>query len=81
MQKNTSVTIGPHFEKFISRQISKGRFGSTSEAVRAGLRLLEEQETKLNVLRQALKEGEKSGKAKYSLKSLLKELEGESAEI
>lgn len=75
MQKNTSVTLGPHYEKFISRQVAEGRFGSASEAIRAGLRLLEERETKLALLRRYLIEGEESGVAEYSLKSLLEELD------
>lgn len=79
MQKNTSVTLGPHFENFIAQQVSTGRYGSASEAVRAGLRLLEERETKLAGLRQALTEGEESGRADYSLKGLLDELDSESA--
>ena len=78
MQKNTSVIIGNHFEHFIAQQVTAGRYGSASEAVRAGLRLLEERETKLAALRQALKEGETSGIASYSLKELLDELESES---
>lgn len=77
MSKNTSITIGPHFEGFISQQIQKGRYGSTSEAIRAALRLLEEQETKLEALRQALIEGEESGRAEYSLSGLIKELNEE----
>ena len=77
MQKNTSVTIGSHFEHFISRQIEGGRFGSASEAVRAGLRLLEEEEIKLAALRRALIEGEESGEADYSLDALIKELDTE----
>jgi len=78
MQKNTSVTLGAHYEKFISQQVLQGRFGSASETIRAGLRLLEERETKLSLLRQALIDGEESGTAEYSLKSLLLELDGES---
>ena len=78
MQKNTSVTLGKHYEEFISNKVSQGRFGSASEAIRAGLRLLEEQETRLSLLRRALIEGEESGTADYSLKSLLSELDGES---
>jgi antitoxin ParD1/3/4 len=77
MQKNTSVTLGEHFETFIANQIDKGRFSSASEAIRAGLRLLEEHEVKLAVLRRALQEGENSGLAEYSLSSLLDELEKE----
>jgi antitoxin ParD1/3/4 len=78
MKKNTSVTLGEHFEEFIARQIKSGRFSSASEAVRAGLRLLEEREIKLNALRQALMEGEKSGFADYSLRELIEELDKES---
>ena len=54
MSRNTSVTIGDHFSSFIDNKIEEGRFGSTSEAVRAGLRLLEADEAKLEVLRATL---------------------------
>ena len=77
MQKNTSVSLGSHFETFINQQIQKGRYGSTSEAIRAGLRLLEVEETKLETLRRALIEGETSGRADYSLKNLITELNAE----
>ncbi|MEI6333861.1 MAG: type II toxin-antitoxin system ParD family antitoxin [Methylococcaceae bacterium] len=77
-QKNTSVTIGAHFEQFIAKQIHQGRYGSASETVRAGLRLLEERELKLATLQKALIEGEKSGRADYSLKGLIAELDQES---
>lgn len=77
MQKNTSVTLGSHFEEFISHQVANGRYGSASEAVRAGLRLLEAQETKLATLQKALIEGEESGQAAYSLKGLIQELDVE----
>lgn len=79
MQKNTSVTLGKHYENFISQLVAQGRFGSASETIRAGLRLLEERETKLSLLRRALIEGEESGTADYSLKSVLAELDGDSS--
>lgn len=76
-QKNTSVILGAHFDKFISTQISAGRFGSASEAIRAGLRALEEKELKLAALQKALIEGEESGVADYSLDSFLAEVKEE----
>lgn len=77
MQKNTSVTLGEHFESFVARQVDSGRFASASEAIRAGLRLLEEREMKLTALRRALADGENSGLAEYSLQRLLQELDRE----
>ena len=77
MQKNTSVTLGEHFEAFINKQITQGRFTSASEAIRAGLRLLEEHELKLYALRMELQKGEDSAIAAYSLQGLLHELDGE----
>jgi antitoxin ParD1/3/4 len=61
MPKNTSITIGDHFADFIERQVEHGRYGSASDVVRAGLRLLEEHEVRLEALRAALIEGEQSG--------------------
>jgi antitoxin ParD1/3/4 len=60
MPKNTSITIGDHFADFIERQVEHGRYGSASDVVRAGLRLLEEHEMRLEALRAALIEGEQS---------------------
>ena len=77
MQKNTSVTLGKHFEAFIAKQIKSGRFSSASEAVRAGLRLLEEKEIKLAALQRALEEGENSGYGEYSLDGIIQELDKE----
>jgi len=77
MQKNTSVTIGDQLEAFIAQQVAAGRYCSASEAVRAGLRLLEERETKFAAIREALRHGEASGRADYSLESLLEELDKE----
>lgn len=58
MPRNTSVTIGEHFSRFIDSKIEEGRFESVSEAVRAGLRLLEEDESKLEAIRAKLAAGE-----------------------
>lgn len=58
MQRNTSVTLGDHFGGFVEKKIQQGRFESTSEAVRAGLRLLEEHEARLDLLRKKLSVGE-----------------------
>ena len=60
MARNTSVTLGDHFDKFVLEKINAGRFQSVSEVVRAGLRKLEEDETKLQVLRDKLQAGESS---------------------
>lgn len=51
MSKNTSITLSPHFESFIAEQIKSGRYSSVSDVVRAGLRILENTETKLGTLR------------------------------
>ena len=77
MAKNTSITLGDHFDGFIASQIQSGRYGSASEVIRSALRLLETQETKMNALRQLLVESEESGTADYDLDSFIKELDGE----
>ena len=61
MSKNTSFSLGDHFGAFIEAQVSQGRYGNASDVVRAGLRLLEEREARLEALRAALVEGENSG--------------------
>lgn len=77
MAKNTSITLGEHFDGFITHQIQSGRYGSASEVIRSALRLLENQETKLQTLRQLLVEGEQSGDADYDLDSFINELDSE----
>jgi antitoxin ParD1/3/4 len=61
MSKNTSFSVGPHFSGFIETKVKEGRYGNASEVVRAGLRLLEEQEARLSALQAALVDGEDSG--------------------
>lgn len=63
MAKNTSISLGDHFEGFIHQQVESGRYGSTSEVIRASLRLLEERERRISTLQQALIHGENSGDA------------------
>jgi len=61
----TSVALSPHFESFVKQQVSTGRFNNVSEVVRAGLRLLEDQEQlkslKVQELRSAAEAGAASG--------------------
>jgi antitoxin ParD1/3/4 len=61
MSKNTSITLGSYFDQFIQGILSEGRYKNASEAVRAGLRLLEEEEKKIVSLRLAIDEGIRSG--------------------
>ncbi len=79
MKKNTSIVLGDHFTDFIDLQIEQGRYGSTSEVVRAGLRMLEEHEVKVNTLRSALIEGEQSGPAEpFEVKEFLSKVKKKS---
>ena len=64
MSKNTSVTLGNHFEGIIRKSINSGRYSSASEVIRAGLRLIDEQERKVDLLREAIEAGENSGYVK-----------------
>jgi len=77
MAKNTSITLGEHFEGFITGQVKNGRFGSASEVVRAGLRLLENTEIKLETLRHMLNEGEQSGIVDYDYDDFISELDSD----
>lgn len=57
MSRNTSVTIGKHYTEFVAQKIEEGIYGSTSEAIRAGLSLLEKEEGKMTILRETLAKG------------------------
>jgi antitoxin ParD1/3/4 len=61
MTKNTSITLGKHFESIIQKSIDSGRYASVSEVIRAGLRLIDEKERKIELLKEAIEAGEKSG--------------------
>jgi antitoxin ParD1/3/4 len=64
MGKNTSVSLGDYFEDFVENRIAEGRYKNASEVIRAGLRLLEEEENKIAALRSAIQDGINSGIAK-----------------
>jgi antitoxin ParD1/3/4 len=64
MGKNTSFSLGEHFNDLVEGQVSQGRYESASEVIRASLRLLEERETKISTLKAALIAGEESGPAR-----------------
>ncbi len=60
MPRNTSITLGDHFDRFVFEKINEGKYKSVSQVVRAGLRKLEEDDAKLQVLRLKLQTGENS---------------------
>lgn len=59
--KNTSVALGSYFDDFIKAQIAQGRYNNASEVIRAGLRLLEDNESRVLALKKAIQEGLDSG--------------------
>jgi antitoxin ParD1/3/4 len=61
MSKNTSISLGSYFDQFVSKQVSEGRYKNVSEVIRAGLRLLENEENKVIALKHAIQEGIDSG--------------------
>ena len=61
--KTTSVALGTYFENFGRTKVEQGRYNNASEVIRAGLRLLEENESHLQELRMAIADGMNSGLA------------------
>ena len=81
MAKNTSILLGDYFDNFINGQIKTGRFASTSEVIRAALRMFEQEETKKLELIKELKKGEKSGFVKdFNRKTFVENLNAKYAE-
>ena len=75
MGKNTSISLGDHFERFLDKEVKSGRYGSVSEVIRAALRILENEEKKVKILQNALIVGEKSElKRDFDPKAHLKSL-------
>jgi antitoxin ParD1/3/4 len=77
MSRNTSISLGDRFDRFVAEQVRQGRYASASEVVRAGLRLLEDMEVRREALRKMLKDGESSGFVDYSFEGLMAELDQE----
>ena len=82
MGRNTSVSLGSYFESFVDNSVSEGRFKNASEVIRAGLRLLESEENKVTILKNALKEGIESGIAEnFNPKKHLESLKAEKVNV
>lgn len=80
MPRNTSVSLSDHFVAFIEAKVREGRYGSASEVIRAGLRLLEEEEDRYAELRAAIEEGERSGFIEdFDFETLRRELRDEAS--
>jgi len=73
--KNTSISLGNYFDQFVSSQVSAGRYKNVSEVIRAGLRLLEDEESKTIALKVAIQKGLDSPRVEnFDFKENLKNL-------
>jgi antitoxin ParD1/3/4 len=72
----TSFSLGPHYDELLNRLVATGRYGSAAEAIRDGLRLLDEREqlraAKLDRLRRDIEDGLASGPAEALDMEILK---------
>jgi antitoxin ParD1/3/4 len=79
-QDGIDIRVGGYFAEFIRRQVAQGRYESADDVARAGLRLLEEREAKLQALREALIEGEQSGPGtEFDIEEFLDEMRSDRA--
>jgi len=82
MGRNTSVSLGDYFENFVDGKISEGRFKNASEVIRAGLRMLEEEENKIMALKKAINDGIDSGIAEnFNPKQHLESLKAKKRDV
>ena len=82
MGRNTSVSLGDYFENFVDGRISEGRFKNASEVIRAGLRMLEEEENKITALKKAISDGIESGIAEnFNPKQHLESLKAKKRDV
>ena len=82
MGRNTSVSLGDYFECFVDGCVAQGRYKNASEVIRAGLQLLEEEESKIKSLSEAIREGIDSGRNQtYNPSTHLKDLKDRKTEM
>ena len=76
--KNTSISLGDYFDQFVQAQVSVGRYKNVSEVIRAGLRLLENEESKAIALKNAIQEGLSSPRVEdFDFEANLKQIKSE----
>lgn len=76
--KNTSISLGNYFDEFVNSQVLAGRYKNVSEVIRAGLRLLEDEESKAIALKAAIQKGLDSPRVEnFDFKENLKKLKSE----
>jgi antitoxin ParD1/3/4 len=76
--RNTSISLGEYFDQFVQTQVSGGRYKNVSEVIRAGLRLLENEESKAIALKNAINEGLNSPRVEnFDFNENLKKLKAE----
>ena len=75
MGKNTSISLGDHFEAYARRKVESGEYATISEVVRDALRRAEELDRRRDALDAALKEGIDSGPGEaFDLREFLEEM-------